>query len=268
MLPQQQAGTIWEDLQRWDGDGLLLDAILIHVDLATVPAVGEPLKMRGIVRQLPMLDRGASFTWRSIYGPGTVEFTEDAVRYRNTTRGNQNGSLLRAFPIERSDGASYTVEGVFKLVNGYAHDNNRVGLYLFGDKASAGRRTEEGALAVLFNLEGGTIGIYEGLNGRGLAAESTGRRTDSRWFGSEVRLTVDLVFKGAGDDAGTIDIVATLTDDSGAATSTEATVEAGRFTGDWFGFATRTRSRNYGIEGAYENAPWVVDYQYFWVLPN
>lgn len=190
-----------------------------------------------------------------------------SVRYRNQNRRNQTATFLKAFALDRSVGSSYRLEGVVTLTGGYAHDNNRIGLYLFGDEAGVSGR-ERGALAVPFNLEGGTIAIVDGINGKTLASESTGRRTDSRFFGTDLNFSVTFTFKEGGDGNQKIDVVATLTDSLGQSTTTRATVDAASYTGDWFGFASRTRSRNYGIEGAYENAPWVVDYHYFWLTDD
>ena len=40
----------------------------------------------------------------------------------------ENGSLLKSFTLDRSVGASYNIEGVVRLTDGYADDNNRVGI--------------------------------------------------------------------------------------------------------------------------------------------
>jgi fibronectin type 3 domain-containing protein len=190
-----------------------------------------------------------------------------SVRYRNQNRSNQTAAFLKAFVLDRSVGSSYRLEGVVTLTDGYAHDNNRVGLYLFGDEADVSGR-ERGALAVPFNLEGGTIAIVDGINGKALSSEGTGRRTDSRFFGTDLKFSVRFTFTETEAGKNMIDVAATLTDSLGQSTTTRATVEAASYTGDWFGFASRTRSRNYGIEGAYENRPWVVDYQYFWLTDD
>ncbi len=60
----------------------------------------------------------------------------ESVRYTNDGSaggGTENSSLLKAVTLGRTVGKSYTIEGVIKLTSGYAEDNNRVGIYLFGD---------------------------------------------------------------------------------------------------------------------------------------
>ena len=77
ILPKQKTGTIWTELHEWDGNGLFLDELIVLADEETVPATGESLAIRGIVRNLTMLDRGTTNSWRKVYGPGSASFADD-----------------------------------------------------------------------------------------------------------------------------------------------------------------------------------------------
>lgn len=46
----------------------------------------------------------------------------DSAQHRNQSTGFKNASLLRKFPMNRTDGNIYTIEGVVHLADGYADD--------------------------------------------------------------------------------------------------------------------------------------------------
>ena len=56
-----------------------------------------------------------------------------------------------------------------------------------------------------------------------------------------------------------IEVVGTLTDFNDVTTTVSTTVTAADYTGDWFGFVTRARSRGTDIR----TAPWIMDYKSF-----
>lgn len=194
------------------------------------------------------------------YGSGSVIWSTQigSVRYRNQNTGMQNASLLKAFSLDRSDGQSYTIEGVITLTEGYAEDNNRVGLYLFGDSARVPNEDEVGAICILINFESGSFSIMQGIDRNTLQSSNHGRAKDFSWFGSEIRIEVEMTFNG-----GNIDLVATLTDSLNNVTRVSHSVFASSYTGDYFGFATRSRTRDFGVEGAIKSAPFTMDYQSF-----
>lgn len=186
---------------------------------------------------------------------------EESVQFTNITRGHRNGTLLREVELDRSDGSAYTFEGVVHLTSGYAHDNNRVGLYLFAERDGSGKVDESSGMSLLLNLEGGSVNISKGIARKGLASGGHGRAKDYNWFGEDLTLRVELAFNGSPGGNGTIQIAATLIDAKGTETPVRTTVRAEEFPGRWFGFATRSRCRNYGIEDAHENTPWIMDYK-------
>lgn len=185
----------------------------------------------------------------------------ESVRYRNQNTGTRNGSMLREFPINRSNGNEYTVEGVVLLSDGYADDNNRVGIYLFGDASTLPNQLETGALCLLINLDTGMLRLMEGIDKSLVAEADTGRSMDNSFFGKSVRLTAEIRFLGSN-----IEITGTFTDEFDQSTSLNAIVPAATYTGDYFGFATRSRSRNYGLSGNPQSAPFVMDYQSFYLV--
>jgi hypothetical protein len=182
---------------------------------------------------------------------------------------HENGTLLKSFTLDRSVGRSYTIQGVVNLTDGYADDNNRVGIYLFGDSADVTgdpEQDETGALSLHYNLDKDRdqLRIYEGIDGTNLATEVKGTGLlDQDLFGTEVTFTADIAFV---EDGGTnyIDIVGSMTDASDETVTVSVQVLADDFTGDYFGFASRGRNR--GVEG--RNADFTLDYRSFSVVPE
>lgn len=197
----------------------------------------------------------------------TWSIEPESVRYRTQDNGTRNGSLLREFPIDRSVGSRYTVEGRVKLTDGYAEDNNRVGIYLFGDSAdvtAADGEDEAGALCLLINTEDGSLRLMEGIDKSTVAQADTGRIRDGTLYGNVVTFIADISFIENGSTE-LIEIFGSFLDENGVATSVSASVPAADYTGDYFGFATRARSRDYGSGGS-KSAPFVMDFQNFSVV--
>jgi arylsulfatase A-like enzyme len=211
----------------------------------------------------------------------------NSVRYRNQDGGTLNSSFLKEFPLDRSIGASYTIEAVVHLTDGYADDNNRVGIYLFGDSAEVPSEDEAGAIGLIFNTDDGASGGAPGDNSddnialrvgidstdlSGNYARNEGFVTFAQdLFGTEIMFTADIDFVDAGGTA-MINITARLRDVHGAVTEASTSVPATDYTGDWFGFVTRARARNY-VEGGENTAadrslPWVMDYKSFRVADH
>ena len=191
----------------------------------------------------------------------------DSVRYTNNGSaggGTENSSLLGKFILDRSVGKSYVIEGVVNLTDGYADDNNRVGIYLFGDvpdlAAPGGfEQGETGALCLLYNFDTGQVRLHQGIDQSLITSISNNNRgaNDQTIFGTTVTFTATISFLVSGD----IQIEGTFEDVLGE-TVLNGTVAASTYTGDYFGFATRARNRG----GA--NLPFVMDYKSFSVIDN
>lgn len=68
-----------------------------------------------------------------------------------------------------------------------------------------------------------------------------------------------------------IEIVANMIDNNGSVTTTNATVIAADYTGDYFGFVNRSRARYYAGPGGTpegRSLPWVMDYREFSITGN
>lgn len=81
-----------------------------------------------------------------------------SIRYRTEDNGTLNSSLLRQIPLNRAAGQSYTITGTVLLVDGYTDDNNRVGMYFFGNAAEVPDQNEAGAIGLIFNTDDGAGG--------------------------------------------------------------------------------------------------------------
>ena len=159
----------------------------------------------------------------------------DSIRYSNddpdgiadsgADGGTENASLLKAFALNRSIGKSYIIEGVIELTSGYADDNNRMGIYLFGDVSDltvpgGPEENEAGALCLLYNSDTGKVRLCEGIDLNPLANASTGRAEDDTIFGvgNTVTFAAEIVFlESGGTDQ--IQIVGSFTDENGVTTS-------------------------------------------------
>jgi len=209
----------------------------------------------------------------------------NSVQYRNQNTGTYNSSLLREFVLDRSDGRSYVISGKVTMTDGYADDNNRLGMYLFGDSAVVPSQLEAGAIGIIFNTDDGSIkhltSGYTGDNSQDnlnlrVGIDSTGLATVRRnqvptpyaqdLFGTTMTFETTIAFVGAN-----IEIMAKMIDKDGAVTTTNATVAAANYTGDYFGFVNRSRSRNYTESGGTpegQSLPWVMDYREFSITGN
>ncbi|HKL21693.1 MAG TPA: hypothetical protein VJ904_07805, partial [Tichowtungia sp.] len=103
ILPQQKVGRIWDDLESWFGDGLFGDDLLVWADGGTVVSTNQPLAVRGIVRNLQMLDRGVTAAWSKVSGPGSVNFA-DATALETTATFSQPGEYVLQLVVD--DGVS------------------------------------------------------------------------------------------------------------------------------------------------------------------
>lgn len=74
IVPAQKSGTIWTDLEAWDGDGLFLDDVVCSINEEATPAIQTPIDIVARVRDLEMRGSLTSSTWSKVSGPGAVSF--------------------------------------------------------------------------------------------------------------------------------------------------------------------------------------------------
>lgn len=199
----------------------------------------------------------------------------DSVQYSSSNTGTLNSSFLGSFVLDRTPGNIYTATGVVTLTDGYADDNNRVGIYLFGDANVVPDEDEAGALGIIFNMDDNVVAgppgdnaddnlaIRVGIDNTTLGGPSARNENTTAYaqdlFGTQVTLSATFAFVGTD-----IEVSATLTDADGDVTTVAPiTVAAADYTGDYFGFVTRARSRNNGVQGDPRSNPWVMDYESF-----
>jgi hypothetical protein len=206
----------------------------------------------------------------------------ESVQYRNQGQGTSNSSFLRSIPIDRASGNAYTITGAVTLTDGYVDDNNRVGMYLFGDAAEVPNEDEVGAIGLIFNTDddssGGSPGgnkqdnlnLRVGIDSPELTAAVLREQTNTPYaqdlVGTTITFSADIAFVGTD-----IQIDASLTQADGDVTTMPTlTVAAADYTGDYFGFVTRARARNFDDTAAGSDTdrslPWVMDYESFSVV--
>jgi fibronectin type 3 domain-containing protein len=103
ILPRQKEGNIWSDLFMWDGDGLFGDDVVAWTDEQTDAYAGYPFAVRGTIRNLQMLDRGATNLWTKVSGPGAVSF-DDETAMQTVVTCSQAGEYVLELTVD--DGVS------------------------------------------------------------------------------------------------------------------------------------------------------------------
>lgn len=99
--------------------------------------------------------------------------------------------------------------------------------------------------------------ITRGINGTAIASSAKlGALTGGALFGTDLAFTAEVAFTGTN-----IDISFSLTDQNFDISTVGTSVAATEFTGEFFGFATRARTR--GTAG--KTNPWTMDYKNFGV---
>ena len=189
----------------------------------------------------------------------------DGVRYENDSASTVNSSLLQNFTLDRSAGKSYIIEAVFSPTGGYADDNNRIGVYLFGDVAdltvSGGPgQDESGALSLLYNFDKGLLSLNQGIDRNQFLSSSTNpnRAGDDSIFNPDhsLKLTMKFSFNKLGE----LLLEGIFEDENGNTTSLATTLIAEDYTGNYFGLITRARNRDNS------NPTFVIDYKSFTIL--
>lgn len=166
--------------------------------------------------------------------------TTNAARFTNDIPGDSgqvNSSLLQEATLNRSSGSSYTFTSTVDWVSGQSDNNNRVGLALFADSADiTGADT---GLSLQLNISNGQMRIFTGgVNGSAAGATAVATYGGLLSSGNVFTYTADVSFTGTD-----VAIDFTLTDANSFSQTVSATVAAASVTGEYFGVASRARSR-------------------------
>ena len=73
VLPQQRSGRIWNDLVRWNGNGLFLDPILTWHDEEAIPIAKTKISIGAYIRDLSILEEGFSSLWTETSNQAVIE---------------------------------------------------------------------------------------------------------------------------------------------------------------------------------------------------
>lgn len=260
--------------------------------LLTALAVGSALACASPALAVPVNvvfgsdnDGLGGFTHTAIDNTSTFLNTEaGSVEYRNQNAGTIDAGFINQFTIDRTadSGLIYTVSGTFTVSDGYADDNNRVGLVLFTDPTTVLSRSNSGQIGLVWNADDSSaagspgnnvddnFGIYNDFEGSTLADVSVPKELRNQTIpyaqdllqGTEITISADFWFTGTD-----IMIEASMTDAGGVTNTGTATVLASDFAGEYFGFVSAYRARNYDgtpdPSGASRDNPLVQDYESF-----
>lgn len=101
ILPQQKTGDVWTELNSWGGNGLFLDGLVVWADEEAAMDVGQPVGIRGMVRNLQLSENISTGMWSKVSGPGTVAFA-DRGALETTVQFSEPGSYV--LELEASTG--------------------------------------------------------------------------------------------------------------------------------------------------------------------
>jgi fibronectin type 3 domain-containing protein len=93
IVPEQEAGTIWTELQTWDGDGLFLDGVICWVAGDATLEVDTAINLSSRIRELTVQENLSSTTWSKQSGPGNVIF-ESSTALATTATFDQQGTYV------------------------------------------------------------------------------------------------------------------------------------------------------------------------------
>ena len=204
------------------------------------------------------------------------------IEYENTgaaTGGTQNSNLLKEFSYATTNGSSYTMTGSL-LWTTYADDNNRIGMYMFGEEADltatgGSQQLENGAIGLIYNADQANIQIMNGIDNGTLATTSlsqsnpftTGTKSASDYL-NDYALDFETTFTFNNLDID-IEFRMTYETDTPGVFQTDLvthTVLASDFSdgSDYFGFVGRGRNR--GPAG--RDNPYIAKYESFSLVPE
>lgn len=199
-----------------------------------------------------------------VFTPEATWTTElDSVRLTNlgppdNDGGTRNSSLLKEVPFTRAAGLVYNMTATI-VVSTYAADNNRAGIYLFGDSPEIPGDAEAGAIAVHMNFGQNSLNIAEGIGN--VLASTSKEGTNPYEQGTVANNTVsayeldfDVTWTYLPDNQMIIDV--TMTDPNDVVTSTSTLItNASSYAGNYFGFISRHRVRG----DANRTDPFIMD---------
>ncbi|VGO18816.1 LamG domain-containing protein [Pontiella sulfatireligans] len=156
VVPVQEEGDIWDELEVWAGDGLFSDEVVVCAN-APVVYSGATFGLKGICRNLRMLENGVSCTWRQLSGQGTVVFGDASAAETSATIIGPPGNYVIELVVDDgavpvSSTASITVVELphFEIVSGRPLPST--GEFVLSWQAVAG---ESYAIKAATNLVGG-----------------------------------------------------------------------------------------------------------------
>ncbi|MEM8550396.1 MAG: PEP-CTERM sorting domain-containing protein, partial [Verrucomicrobiota bacterium] len=234
-------------------------------------------------------DGTGGFAHTAISGTNTFLTTEaGSVEFRNESTGTVDAAFIKQFnSIDRTpdSGLIYTVTGSFTVSDGYADDNNRLGLVLFTDPTTVLSRdnrsdNSSGQIGIIWNLDDGSdnsgpagsnadddLAILDGFNNVDAGVAEVDRNSTIVYAQDLLQggtITMSATFSFTGTD---LNIDASLTDAGGVTTIGTTTVTADDFQSDYFGFVSAYRARNFDGDpdptGADRDNPLILDYESF-----
>jgi hypothetical protein len=139
ILPEQESGTVWTAINAWAGDGLFGDDVVAWQadDVITFPT--NSVSVRGIVRNLQMLDNGSTSQWSKVSGPGNVTFGSE-TNLETTATFSIGGTYVMRLTV--GDGTTTASSDVSVLFDDGTIDVSATGASAMG----AGQATLNGSL--------------------------------------------------------------------------------------------------------------------------
>jgi len=213
------------------------------------------------------------FTQSSLETGGAWDTNPDSVGFTQINDSLNNNSFLKEYILDRSVGNSYEINGTLTW-SAEADRNNRQGIYLFGDvpdltavgPPAGPQQNEAGAISFLLNADVRQILVSQGIDNGviGTPVTVTNAPTTNTYFTDQVltfRAEIDFVNNGGIDQ---IEMAFTLFDSFVGSDTTPyssvVTVDAADYTGNYFGFAGRTRDDGGGDS--------IANYNSFSVIPE
>lgn len=77
ILPAQETGRIWTQLETWDGNGMLLDNLIALLE-EPEPSAGNSIGIRGRIRDLAIQENAFTANWSLVSGPQAVVFADSS----------------------------------------------------------------------------------------------------------------------------------------------------------------------------------------------
>lgn len=202
----------------------------------------------------------------------------DSIQYRSEDTGTVNHSFLGQAILDRSPGKSYTMTGVLTLDSIDPDDNSRIGMYMFGDTAAIIDHLEIGAVGLIWNADDGGPGsdagpdddvqLRVGIDFAAISDEVQRNQTTTPiagdLAGTQITFETMINFALNGTD---INIESKMIQADGDVTEVSASVVAADYTGDYFGFVGRNRSRDFATDPLASPAT-QIQYESFSIVQN